>query len=101
MKPFQITPPIIETGRPPSLGREKPGSRMYVLREAIRSMSPEQTFDWPENDFPYRAAKKLGLKIKTEKLDGSGYRVRVVGPREDELPPVWQPRCANEPRWPM
>jgi hypothetical protein len=100
MKPIACNPPVVESGIPiPS--RKVPGSRGCVLYETLRSMFADQSFTWPTNRQVSQIAKEMGIKVETRKINGDGYRIWHKGTLDAEPPPVWQPRCANEPRWPM
>jgi hypothetical protein len=47
----------------------------HELRQALLGMNCGDSFAWPENRKPYKAADQVGVVIKTRKVNGSGYRV--------------------------
>ena len=44
------------------------------IRRKLESLKVGGSFEWPENHNPYRAAKTIGITVKTEKING-GYLV--------------------------
>jgi hypothetical protein len=69
----QIRPFPIETNVPiPKLGTTQ-WSKMTIT---IRNMAIGDSFVYPNNNTaPYKAAKKAGIKIRTSKVNGEGWRV--------------------------
>jgi len=57
-------------------GKTRMVGKLAELREAIKRLEGNATFNWPENHNPYRAAEQLGIKITMRKISGNGY---VVG----------------------
>ncbi len=45
------------------------------LREAISKLKRNESFLWKDNKMPHKAAEDLGMKIKTRKINGEGFRV--------------------------
>ena len=76
-----MTIPI--TPRPRPVGRGRPGSKRSELREAISALRPgtEDSFDWPRNREVFAAARSIGARITTRKIDG-GYRIWRIADRE-------------------
>lgn len=56
-------------------GRQASTGNLAQLRATLKQLKPKQSFIWGNNHEPYRAAYQIGAKIKTEKLNGGGYRV--------------------------
>jgi hypothetical protein len=50
-------------------------SERGMLREALTRMEIGQSFTWNDNVNPFMAAYDVGVKIKTAKLNGNGYRI--------------------------
>lgn len=52
------------------------GSAMSRMREALSGMKPGDSFIWTaDNKHPFKAAKQVGCRITTKKLNGNGWRV--------------------------
>lgn len=66
---------VIEDGIPAPVGRRLFDCKLGALRKAIAELKPDQSFLWPENTRPYRAAKEIGVKVALRKEDRNGYRV--------------------------
>ena len=47
----------------------------HELRTAFSKMNHGDSFVWENNYAPFRVAYQIGIKIKTRKINGSGYRV--------------------------
>ena len=65
----------IESGHEMPHGREVPTSKLGAIRATLAKMKLGQSFVWGENKHVYTAARQIGVKIKTEKLNGEGFRV--------------------------
>ena len=71
-----IAIPVIEKGIPTPRGRFSITGKRATLRAVIKRMKPGDSFVWPENKAPFRAAEQLGIGIKTRQIgDGTGYRI--------------------------
>ncbi len=66
---------MIETNQSVPVGRYHSAEVRETLRQTLSAMQPGQSFLWPENKYVYLAARQVGVKIKTRKVDGCGYRV--------------------------
>ena len=67
---------VIESGiAPPDGLRRRTTGKCALLRAAIVAMRPGDSFLWPDHFLIYTAAQQVKAKIRTEKLDGAGYRV--------------------------
>jgi hypothetical protein len=45
------------------------------LQIVLAGLKPGKSFDWPTQREPYRAAHRLGIRIKTKKQNGGGFIV--------------------------
>lgn len=63
----------IECGIPAPTGRES--GKQEVLRQAFRKMKSGDSFLWTCPRSVYRTAQLMGIKVRTRKLNGEGYRV--------------------------
>lgn len=73
------TPPKIESGVAlPGRGHEAVTGNLYLLRQAFLKMKTGDSFLWPNISNPYRAAKQVGCKITTRKINGEGHRIWLV-----------------------
>lgn len=69
----------IEEDIPMPTRRFQPESASGQVREAYRCMRIGESFTWHENKVLYHAARKVGVKIKTAKLEKGGFRVWRIG----------------------
>ena len=72
---------ITITPQPRPVGRGRPGSRQAELRDAIGSLriGTGDSFIWSRNREAFAAARSIGARITTRKIDG-GYRIwRIAG----------------------
>lgn len=60
---------------PPAPGRKVSESELGTLRQIFEAMKPGDSFEWPSNKQVYRAANEVKAKVRTRKLNGTGYRV--------------------------
>jgi len=65
----------IERGVPVPERRFHTTGNLCALRNAMKNMAPGDSFLWGDNKSAYDAANQIGVKIKTRKSNGDGYRV--------------------------
>jgi hypothetical protein len=65
----------IESGVELPAGHRWLTSKQEQLRQILQGMKVKESFIYPDNHDPYRAAKDCGVKIATRKVDGQGFRV--------------------------
>jgi hypothetical protein len=66
---------VIESGIECPDGMFPVNGTLQGLRKALKKMKPGQSFMWDDNALPYHAASSIGIKVKTRKISGLGYRV--------------------------
>lgn len=66
---------VIESHVPMPEGRFHDNGLYATLRKTLKEMTDGQSFVWSENTMIYRAAQEAGVKVKTRKINGEGYRV--------------------------
>jgi len=68
--------PILIDHNIPVPARGVAGSAMSRMREALSGMEVGDSFLWSrDNKHPYKAAKQLGCRITTQKVNGNGWRI--------------------------
>lgn len=55
------------------------GSAMDAMRKAFNKMRIGDSFIFEGNKHPYIAARDAGIRIKTQKISGQGYRIWKIG----------------------
>ncbi len=69
----------IESGFAMPKSRQRSKSDLGVLRHAILTMKPGQSFVFTKNNrHPYLAARQVGCRVATEKING-GWLVHYLG----------------------
>ena len=65
----------VDSGIPMPKRRFALGGNLTAVRGALEGMKVGDSFMWGSNKCAFLAAKQLGVKITTRKVDGEGYRV--------------------------
>ena len=70
------SPPKIDTGFPLPKGRNAESPLMKALRclKPATGEPGDESIPWPDSRHPYWVANRIGIKIKTQKID-CGYRI--------------------------